>query len=96
LLVPLNVQAMVSYCSGWSHLLLRHVDHKHIQGASWRLLRTHGVRNQIPPWTRSPVAGGERGQLDRRGGQVTLANSIVRNAHGIHFEQHSHGSLLSG
>ena len=43
------------------------------------------------PWTSSPMAGVERRQLDRRGGEVARATSIVRYAPGSHFEPHIHG-----
>ena len=42
-------------------------------------------------WQPSPMAGVERRLLDRRGGEVARATSIVRYAPGSHFEQHSHG-----
>ncbi len=43
------------------------------------------------PWTPSPMAGVERRILDRRGGEVARATSIVRYAPGSRFERHSHG-----
>ncbi len=43
------------------------------------------------PWTPSPMAGVERRMLDRRGGEVARATSIVRYAPGSHFERHCHG-----
>ncbi len=43
------------------------------------------------PWMPSPLAGVERRLLDRRGGEVARATSIVRYAPGSHFERHSHG-----
>jgi anti-sigma factor ChrR (cupin superfamily) len=43
------------------------------------------------PWTPSPMAGVERRMLDRRGGEVARATSIVRYAPGSRFERHSHG-----
>jgi anti-sigma factor ChrR (cupin superfamily) len=42
------------------------------------------------PWTPSPIAGVERRLLDRRGGEVARATSIVRYAPGSHFERHVH------
>jgi anti-sigma factor ChrR (cupin superfamily) len=42
-------------------------------------------------WTPSPMAGVERRLLDRRGGEVARATSIVRYAPGSHFARHSHG-----
>jgi anti-sigma factor ChrR (cupin superfamily) len=41
-------------------------------------------------WTPSPVAGMERRLLDRRGGEVARATSIVRDAPGSRFERHGH------
>jgi anti-sigma factor ChrR (cupin superfamily) len=43
------------------------------------------------PWAPSPMAGGERRMLDRRGGEVARATSIVRYAPGSRFELHNHG-----
>ncbi len=43
------------------------------------------------PWTPSPMAGVERRMLDRSGGEVARATSIVRYAPGSRFERHSHG-----
>lgn len=43
------------------------------------------------PWTPSPMAGVERRMLDRRGGELARATSIVRYAPGSRFERHSHG-----
>jgi len=43
------------------------------------------------PWTPSPMAGVKRRMLDRRGGEVARATSIVRYAPGSRFERHSHG-----
>jgi anti-sigma factor ChrR (cupin superfamily) len=43
------------------------------------------------PWMASPMAGVERRMLDRRGGEVARATSIVRYAPGSRFERHSHG-----
>lgn len=42
-------------------------------------------------WTPSPMAGVERRLLDRRGGEVARATSIVRYAPGSRFERHVHG-----
>jgi len=42
-------------------------------------------------WCPSPMAGVERRLLDRRGGEVARANSIVRYAAGSRFERHCHG-----
>jgi len=41
-------------------------------------------------WTPSPMAGVERRLLDRRGGEVARATSIVRYAPGSRFERHVH------
>lgn len=43
------------------------------------------------PWTPSPTAGVERRMLDRIGGEVARATSIVRYAAGSAFPQHTHG-----
>jgi anti-sigma factor ChrR (cupin superfamily) len=43
------------------------------------------------PWTPSPMAGVERRLLDRQGGEVARATSIVRYAPGSRFDHHSHG-----
>jgi anti-sigma factor ChrR (cupin superfamily) len=42
-------------------------------------------------WTPSPLAGVERRMLDRSGGEVARATSIVRYAAGSHFARHVHG-----
>ncbi|MCP9941194.1 cupin domain-containing protein [Cyanobium sp. ATX 6E8] len=42
-------------------------------------------------WTPSPMAGVERRLLDRLGGEVARATSIVRYSPGSQFERHSHG-----
>ena len=42
-------------------------------------------------WTPSPMAGVERRMLDRHGGEVARATSIVRYAPGSRFERHVHG-----
>jgi len=43
------------------------------------------------PWAPSPMAGVERRMLDRRGGEVARATSIVRYAAGSRFARHNHG-----
>ena len=43
------------------------------------------------PWAPSPMPGVERRMLDRRGGEVARATSIVRYAPGSRFEGHTHG-----
>lgn len=48
----------------------------------------HGARM---PWTPSPIPGVERRMLDRIGGEVARATSIVRYAPGSHFAPHVHG-----
>ena len=42
-------------------------------------------------WMPSPMAGVARRMLDRRGGEVARATSIVRYAPGSRFERHIHG-----
>jgi len=42
-------------------------------------------------WSASPMAGVERRMLDRRGGEVARATSIVRYAPASRFERHVHG-----
>jgi anti-sigma factor ChrR (cupin superfamily) len=42
-------------------------------------------------WCPSPMAGVERRPLDRQGGEVARATSIVRYTPGSHFSRHSHG-----
>jgi len=42
------------------------------------------------PWTASPTAGVERRLLERDGGEVARASSIVRYAPGSRFPQHRH------
>jgi len=43
------------------------------------------------PWLPSPMAGVDRLLLDRQGGEVARATSIVRYAPGNRFERHTHG-----
>jgi anti-sigma factor ChrR (cupin superfamily) len=43
------------------------------------------------PWQPSPMAGVERRLLDRLGGEVARATSLVRYAPGSRFERHVHG-----
>ena len=43
------------------------------------------------PWSPSPMAGVERRMLDRIGGEVARATSIVRYAPGSRFSRHVHG-----
>jgi ChrR-like protein with cupin domain len=42
------------------------------------------------PWTPSPIAGVERRMLDRVGGEVARATSLVRYAPNSHFSPHTH------
>jgi hypothetical protein len=42
-------------------------------------------------WVRSPMAGVERRMLDRIGGEVARATSLVRYAPHSHFSPHTHG-----
>ena len=42
-------------------------------------------------WSPSPMVGVERRMLDRRGGEIARATSLVRYAPGSSFERHSHG-----
>lgn len=48
----------------------------------------HGARM---PWVDSPVSGVQRRMLDRIGGEVARATSIVRYAPGSQFPPHTHG-----
>lgn len=43
------------------------------------------------PWVDSPLAGVERRMLERDGGEVARATSIVRYAPGSYFDAHTHG-----
>ncbi|MEB3354091.1 MAG: cupin domain-containing protein [Cyanobacteriota bacterium] len=61
-------------------------------------MELHAVLNQRTvletntlAWTASPMAGVERRMLDRRGGEVARATSIVRYAPGSRFKRHGHG-----
>jgi anti-sigma factor ChrR (cupin superfamily) len=47
----------------------------------------HGTRL---PWTPSPIAGVDRRMLERIGGEVARATSIVRYAPNSHFSAHTH------
>lgn len=42
------------------------------------------------PWTTTPVQGIERRMLDREGGEVARATSVVRYAAGTQFTNHAH------
>jgi ChrR Cupin-like domain len=48
------------------------------------------VRGDSVPWLRSPLPGVERRLLERAGGEVALASSIVRYAPGSRFAAHGH------
>ncbi len=49
------------------------------------------VHSATMEWVQSPVAGVERRPLDRIGGEVARATSIVRFAAGSRFSAHTHG-----
>ncbi len=49
------------------------------------------VDSNALPWVESPLAGVERRMLERDGGEVARATSIVRYAPGSHFDAHTHG-----
>jgi anti-sigma factor ChrR (cupin superfamily) len=49
------------------------------------------VASNALPWHPSPLAGVERRLLERDGGEVARATSIVRYAPGSHFSAHHHG-----
>ncbi|RDV28912.1 cupin [Alteromonas aestuariivivens] len=48
------------------------------------------IRTQIQPWQASPMPGVERRILDRVGGEVARATSIVKYAPGSRFSPHVH------
>lgn len=48
------------------------------------------VRTESLPWVSSPLAGVERRMLDRDGGEVARATSLVRYAPGSSFSRHTH------
>ena len=52
--------------------------------------RRAAVHAAAMPWVASPMAGVERRMLDRVGGEVARATSIVRYAPGSHFAPHRH------
>lgn len=59
------------------------------------LLRADFSRREIVdtgrmPWQASPLAGVDRKPLDRIGGEVARATSLVRYAAGSHFDPHEH------
>src|SRR5918993_663748 len=64
--------------------------------ARWPRRRNHdGTQRRLHParlpWAPSPMAGVERRMLDRVGGEVARATSIVRYAPGSRFSAHAHG-----
>ena len=52
--------------------------------------RREVVDTRLMPWEASPLAGVDRKPLDRIGGEVARATSIVRYAAGSHFDAHEH------
>jgi anti-sigma factor ChrR (cupin superfamily) len=48
------------------------------------------VHSKEMPWKASPIAGVDRRMLDRLGGEVARATTIVRYAPGSHFSPHIH------
>lgn len=48
------------------------------------------VHSEQIDWVPSPMAGVDRQMLDRIGGEVARATSIVRYAAGSHFSEHTH------
>lgn len=53
--------------------------------------RRAAVHTAHQPWIASPVAGVERKMLERIGGEVARATSVVRYAPGSRFSPHVHG-----
>ncbi|MEA5520851.1 cupin domain-containing protein [Limnoraphis robusta CCNP1315] len=49
------------------------------------------IDSNAPDWVPSPLAGVDRRMLDRIGGEVARATSIVRYAPGSYFTAHTHG-----
>lgn len=49
------------------------------------------VHTDSMPWLPSPVSGVERRMLDRIGGEVARATTVVRYAPGSRFSSHLHG-----
>lgn len=49
------------------------------------------LRPEDRAWVASPLAGVERQMLDRIGGEVARATSLVRYAPASHFAEHEHG-----
>jgi len=50
------------------------------------------ARTEEMEWVASPLAGVERRMLDRDGGEVARATSLVRFAPGSYFDAHDHGA----
>ena len=50
------------------------------------------IHGATQPWVPSPLSGIERKLLERAGGEVALATSIVRYAPGSRFSPHVHGA----
>jgi len=48
------------------------------------------IHSETLPWQPSPMPGVERRMLDRIGGEVARATTIVRYAPGSHFSPHIH------
>ena len=49
------------------------------------------IRTDDQPWVPSPMPGVSRIMLDRVGGEVAWATSLVRYAPGSQFSAHTHG-----
>ena len=49
------------------------------------------VRTDTLPWSASPIAGVDRRMLERIGGEVARATSLVRYAPRARFSSHAHG-----
>lgn len=56
------------------------------------LSRSATVDSEALDWVASPMAGVERRMLERDGGEVARATSVVRYAPGSSFAQHTHGA----
>ena len=54
------------------------------------LARRAVVHSEDLPWSPSPLPGVERRMLDRDGGEVARATSLVRYARGSTFSSHRH------
>ena len=49
------------------------------------------VHTQTMPWEKSPIEGVERKYLDRVGGEVAIASTVVKYAPNSSFTRHAHG-----